>query len=650
MSEAYERGTIVVVSADGPSPGTPAGELFSRLGRRHGKGEPVIVGAGSSALAGLLADPTVGTVVVDVRGGEADWAKVRPALIGPDATMPEDVPLLVVGDEPSWSRVLDVIDTGRGDGLLLPCRDGELWARLRGVSAARRARELERERLARAIHDDSLQILAAVAMRLQLLRRRTPGTAESADQGWPVGADEDGGALDEVITDLGDALERLRTLEMERRATGVAANAAPGAERFPFGPEVAAPRSAPATGPSLWGTPELLARLSHDLRSPLNAVLGFAQLLELGELDSDQADAVRQIIRAGTRLLELINEVVDLSRIESGHLDLSLEPVGVVDVVRDAIDLLRPAASEAAVELRGLEALDQVGDLAVMADRQRLVQVLLILLSNAVRYNEPGGYVVVDVDRSGSHVRLAVRDDGVGIEPERLHRVFLPFDRLGVDRQGLSGAGLGLAIAKGLVTHMGGHLAVDSVVGEGSRFWFELRAAPGPPSEAEIDAVAGAQEVPAGVATPFEVLYIEDNPASLRLVERILARRPGVSMIPAMQGRLGVQLAAQRQPAMVLVDLHLPDMAGREVVRALTGDPSTRHIPVVVMSANALRPSEPGGTIEGARAYLSKPFQIDALLGLVDSIRAERAEAADRVERPGTSTMTSSDPAREVRP
>jgi CheY-like chemotaxis protein len=658
MSEAYERGAIVVVAADRPTPDSPAGDLVERLGRRRGPGEPLVVGVGAEALAALLTDPSLGTLLVDLRGSEEDWGRLRPSLVNPRPAMTDDVPLLVVADGASWPRVLEVLDTGRGDGLQLPAGDAELWARIRGVSAARQARESERDRLAQAIHDDSLQVLAAVAMRLQLLRRRA---AQPEDH--PVGVHaheaEDVLALDEVIDDLGDALERLRTLEVERRGIEEPeVVAGTGSERLarsahsPVGPAPAssARPPAPATEPTLWGSPEVLSRLSHDLRSPLNAVLGFAQLLELGDLDADQSDAVRQIIRAGTRLLELINEVVDLSRIEAGYLDLSLEPVGVGEVVRDALDLMRPAASEAAVELVAPPS-DATIEVAVMADRQRLVQVLLILVSNAVRYNEPGGHVAIEVTRGDGHIRLAVRDDGIGIDPERLPNVFVPFDRLGVERQGLSGTGLGLAIAKGLVAHMGGHLAVDSAVGEGSSFWFELRGAPVPPSEAEIDAVAGAEGVPAGLA-PFEVLYIEDNPTSLRLVERVLARRPGVTMIPAMQGRLGVQLAAQRQPAMVLVDLHLPDMAGREVVRVLTTDPVTAHIPVVVLSANAVRPRDQAAVVEGARAYLSKPFQIDSLLTLVDTIRAEWASAAappDRVEEAGTTSMSTSDESRELR-
>lgn len=650
MPESYQRGTIVVVEPAVPDrPDRGPGTLIDRLG-----GAAPVAEAPAEQLADLLGDRHVGAVVVDVRGGEQAWTSMRPSLLAPPDGAVEDPPLLLVADQASWPRVLEVLAAGRGDGLMVPCADAELRARIRSVTGAWRAREHERDALARAIHGDWLQVLASVAMRLQLLRRRVVDPAAELATG-----------LDEAIVDLGGVVERLRTLETERRAP-VAEAAAPGAGLPHRG-------SSPGTTPTLWGSPELLSRLSHDLRSPLNAVLGFAQILELGELAGEQIDAVRQIIRAGTRLLELIDEVVDLSRIEAGHLDLSLEPVDVVELVHDATDLMRPAAAEAAVEiaLPAAVALDgypwspaagdhppgrAVAEMPVMADRQRLLQVMLILLSNAVRYNHPGGRVEVTTSaQEGGYVRVAVCDDGPGIAADQLHKVFLPFDRLHADTQRVAGAGLGLPIARGLLARMGGHIAVASASGEGSRFWFELRAAPAPPSEAEIDAVAGATAGEGSAVSPIEVLYIEDNPASLRLVERILARRPGVTMVPAMQGRLGVQLAVQRQPALILLDLHLPDMAGRDVLHALAGDPATAHIPVVVLSARAQRPEDPDIRLEGARAYLTKPFQMDALLALVDGIRHGRYTAPGGetalvwLDQPGMQTLSCSEPApREV--
>jgi len=469
--------------------------------------------------------------------------------------------------------------------------------------------------LGEAIHGDSLQVLAALTMRLQLVQRRAQHAGMTLDAS---AADE----LGDIIDDLGGAVERLRSLDFELRRHERETAPRPGS------------RSIASSHRSMWETPELLSRLSHDLRSPLNAVLGFAQLLELGELTPDQTDATRQIMRAGSRLLELVNEVVDLSRIEAGHLSVSLEPVSLPDVIRDAIDLMAPAAldNEVIVAARGLASGGRAADangasgsdeVLVLADRQRLLQVLLILLSNAVRYNHPDGHVEVDARLEGRRMRISITDDGIGISPEQLDKVFVPFDRLGVDKQGIDGAGLGLPIARGLVERMGGDLSVTSTLGGGATFSFDLRVAP-TPSAHEASGTDDVTLVDAD-AVPFEVLYIEDNPASLRLVERILTRRPGVTLIPAMQGRLGMQLAVQRRPGMVLVDLHLPDMAGLDVVRALSAEPLTKELPVVVLSADADRQQSERAVAEGARAYLSKPFQIEALLALVDALRREAA-------------------------
>ena len=565
-------------------------------------------------------------VVVDLRETDESWSAIhrRVALTARNAI---DRPVvLVAADEASWPRAVEALDAGAGDCLRLPVDDAELRARLLAATAGRHARLDERHALGEAIHGDSLQILAALTMRLQLVQRRAEQSGMTLDASTAA-------ELGDIIEDLGGAVERLRSLDFElrrrERETGPRAS-----EPVPDGEHR-----------SMWETPELLSRLSHDLRSPLNAVLGFAQLLELGELTPDQTDATRQIMRAGSRLLELVNEVVDLSRIEAGHLSVSLEPVSLPGVIRDAIDLMAPAALDNDVSLvaRGLaedlrdadagagagadpaSAANGSGppETLVLADRQRLLQVLLILLSNAVRYNHADGHVEVDAKVEGRRLRISVTDDGIGISPEQLDKVFVPFDRLGVDKQGIDGTGLGLPIARGLVERMGGDLSVTSTPGRGATFSFDLRLAPAP----DLDAVATADDgLEIDVETfPFEVLYIEDNPASLRLVERILSRRPGVTLIPAMQGRLGMQLAVQRRPGMVLVDLHLPDMTGLDVVRALAAEPLTKELPVVVLSADADRQQSERAVNEGARAYLSKPFQIDALLSLVDGIRREVA-------------------------
>jgi signal transduction histidine kinase len=555
-------------------------------------------------------------VVVDLRVADDAWSAIH-RRIGLTARPGLERPVvLVAADADHWHRAVEALGSGAVDCLRLPVDDAELRARIGAAMIGRRARLAERQALGEAIHGDSLQVLAALTMRLQLVQRR----AEQSDMRLDASTTAE---LSDIIEDLGGAVERLRSLDFELRSNerGLAAEASAAASTEPG-------------HRSMWETPELLSRLSHDLRSPLNAVLGFAQLLELGELTPDQTDATRQIMRAGTRLLELVNEVVDLSRIEAGHLSVSLEPVSLPEVIRDAIDLMAPAALDNEVEVaaqglaveRDAAGLDDPGTPLVLADRQRLLQVLLILLSNAVRYNHIGGHVQVHAAIEGRRLRISVIDDGIGISPEQLDKVFVPFDRLGVDKQGIDGAGLGLPIARGLVERMGGDLSVTSELGRGATFSFDLRLAPAPSTETEgegdRDALVDAD------AVPFEVLYIEDNPASLRLVERILSRRPGVTLIPAMQGRLGMQLAVQRRPGMVLVDLHLPDMGGLDVVRALAAEPLTKELPVVVLSADADRQQSERAVREGARAYLSKPFQIESLLALVDTLRREAAYEA----------------------
>ncbi len=368
---------------------------------------------------------------------------------------------------------------------------------------------------------------------------------------------------------------------------------------------------------------EFLSRMSHELRTPLNAILGFAQVLEMEPLEAAQRESVGYILKAGQHLLALIDEVLDIARIEAGRLRLSLEPVSVKTILDEARSLIRPLAEERKVQLQ-VEP-PESGDLYILADRQRLKQVLLNLLSNAVKYNREGGAVTLSCEEApGNRLRFRVSDTGPGIPPEGMERLFTPFERLGAEGSSIEGTGLGLSLSKALAEAMGGAMGVESEVGRGSTFWVELAQAESP----EASVVQAAQSAPEGPALrkSAAVLYVEDNLSNVRLVEHVLARRPQVRLLTAMQGRLGLDLAREHRPGLILLDLQLPDIPGDEVLRRLREDPRTRGVPVVVLSADA-SPGQVRRLLDaGARAYLTKPMDVRELLRIVDETLSEEGK------------------------
>ena len=361
---------------------------------------------------------------------------------------------------------------------------------------------------------------------------------------------------------------------------------------------------------------EFLSRMSHELRTPLNAVLGFGQLLELDELEASQRESVEQIIKGGRHLLELINEVLDISRIETGTLPLSPEPVLVSDLMHDTLTLMRPLADHRDIHLVSDDG--NIAGIHVLADRQRLKQVMLNLIANAIKYNNEGGTVAVSCEPvSPDQLRVHVSDTGPGIRPENLEQLFVPFERLGAERGDIEGAGVGLALSRRLTEAMGGTLTVSSTFGEGSRFTVQLRVVEDPLEQ--FERVTGtAAETLGGVAASNDVrhkiLYIEDNLANVRLVERVFQRRDDVEVIAAMQGRLGVALAREHRPALILLDLHMPDINGDEVLRQLREDPATASTPIVIVSADATPGQIERLLAEGATGYLTKPLDLQELL------------------------------------
>ncbi|RYF43548.1 MAG: response regulator, partial [Cytophagaceae bacterium] len=357
--------------------------------------------------------------------------------------------------------------------------------------------------------------------------------------------------------------------------------------------------------------------MSHELRTPLNAILGFGQILELQELTPRQQESIGYILKRGRHLLGLINEVLDIARVEAGHIDLSLEPVDIHEVLAEICALVRPLAQERGILVQ--ESAKPVGRSYIMADLQRLKQVLLNLFSNAIKYNREGGHVEIHVIVEAENwVSIAVKDTGPGISPEDLPKLFMPFERLGAGASAIEGTGLGLVLSQRLVIAMGGTLEVESVIEQGTTFTLKLPQSPSPaeqatnvPDDVHLVPLSGNNE------HLYSVLCIEDNPSNLRLVESILESRPEITLLCAIQGSIGLDIARQHEPDLILLDLDLPDIKGNEVLARLQQSAITRDIPVVIVSADATP-----GQIErllsaGAKAYLTKPLDVELFLKTV---------------------------------
>lgn len=381
---------------------------------------------------------------------------------------------------------------------------------------------------------------------------------------------------------------------------------------------------------------EFLSRMSHELRTPLNAILGFGQLLQLEELPDEQKESVQQILKGGRHLLGLINEVLDISRIDAGTLTFSPEAVSVDEAIDEVMTLMRPLAGDRHITLRihGSGSPSAPADVHVKADRQRLKQIMLNLVSNAVKYTGVGGTVEVSTELIGDdRLRIVVSDNGPGIREKDRSKLFVPFERLGAEATGVEGTGVGLALSRRLAEAMGGKLDLDSFYGSGCRFWVELPLAEAPLERYErLSATEGAEESVTLDGDKQKVLYIEDNPSNLLLIERVINLHSNLELVPAMQGRIGIELAREHHPAVVLLDLHLPDVGGDEVLRVLRLDPATCDIPVVVLSADAT-PSQVSRLLAGgASAYLTKPVDVVKLIQVlgehIPSSVSGRSEAA----------------------
>ena len=364
---------------------------------------------------------------------------------------------------------------------------------------------------------------------------------------------------------------------------------------------------------------DFLSSMSHELRSPLNAILGFAQLLESGPPmpAAKQKASIDQILQAGWYLLELINEVLDLALIESGKLSLSPEPLSLNEVMSDCQAMIEPQAKKSGISL-SFPRFDSL--YFVNADRTRVKQVLINLLSNAIKYNKAGGHVVVDYSAStAERIRINVNDTGEGLSAEKLAQLFQPFNRLGQEAGTEEGTGIGLVVSKRLVELMGGAIGMESTVGKGSVFWIELNltAAPQIAAGTALPVAVVPAQIPAG-APLRTVLYVEDNPANLLLVETLLERRPDIRMLSALDGNRGVEIARASLPDVILMDINLPGISGVQALRILAEDPATAHIPIVALSANAMPRDIERGLAAGFFRYLTKPIKFNEFLDALD--------------------------------
>ena len=358
---------------------------------------------------------------------------------------------------------------------------------------------------------------------------------------------------------------------------------------------------------------EFLSRMSHELRTPLTAIAGFAELLALEELNGEQHQSAATIHRASQHLLRLVDDVLDIAGIEAGTLSISLEPVRLADVIEGAVELTRPLAARQRVQL---DVPNPPPDLYGLADNQRLKQVIVNLINNGIKYNRPGGRVTVSaLSANGGGVRIEVADTGTGIDRASIGKLFTPFVRLAATE--IEGSGLGLALSKTMVEGMGGRIGVRSEAGIGSIFWVEVAGA-APPAAEELLVTEDGMLASREYGAIRRLLYIEDTLTNVRFVEAVLRRRPSVELIPAMMGQLGLELAREHRPDLILLDLHLPDLAGEEVLTRLRQLDETRETPVVVITADATDSARTPAVEALSNGFVTKPIGVQTLLQLVD--------------------------------
>lgn len=365
---------------------------------------------------------------------------------------------------------------------------------------------------------------------------------------------------------------------------------------------------------------EFLASMSHELRTPLNAILGFSQLFSMdAELPQETRDNAREIERAGEHLLSLINDMIDLARIESGKLGLSLEPVRIGTILQSSLSMVEPQARNRGIQLT--EAVTSGKEATVMADHVRLRQVLINLLSNAIKYNRPQGTVKVNCILHEDRVRISVVDNGPGIAADKQGRIFNAFDRLGEERGDVEGTGIGLVITRRIVEAMKGVIGFESAEGQGSTFWVEFPLiAETSPCQAEPASDGSTDNLARLRKTHPMVLYIEDNPMNYRLMLQVFDKRKNLELRHAGTAEDGIAQAQTQMPALIMMDINLPDMDGYAALKRLKSDARTAHIPVIAVTANAMKGDENKGIESGFLHYLTKPLNLPNFLAILDEI------------------------------
>ncbi len=363
---------------------------------------------------------------------------------------------------------------------------------------------------------------------------------------------------------------------------------------------------------------DFLSSMSHELRTPLSAILGFAQLMESGAPapSAAQKRSIEQILKAGWYLLDLINEILDLALIESGKLSLSKESVSLTEIMSECQVMTESQAQKRGIRVDFPRATD---GWCVMADRTRVKQIVVNLLSNAIKYNSAAGTVVVHyVENGPGRIRICVTDTGQGLAPEKIAQLFQPFNRLGQEANAGEGTGIGLVVCKRLVELMGGTIGVESTVGTGSVFWIELAVAQKAQNAATPGSTSAATVQTRRDGQRHVLLYVEDNPANLMLVEDIVARRPDIRLVSARDGASGIAMAHSARPDVILMDINLPGISGMEALRIIAADPATAHIPVIALSANAMPRDIEKGLAAGFFRYLTKPIVVNEFLNTLN--------------------------------